>query len=158
MAEGILRDLLERKGLDAVTTVRSAGTWGGPGNAASENAVKAVAELGIDIEHHRSTRITRALIEGADLILTMEPGHLEEIVFAVPEAAAKTHVISVYADPGAGSPHGVDDPIGGDPAAYERTCREIVDLLEKALPRIVDEVQAAEGPVADGSGTSRRGS
>jgi protein-tyrosine-phosphatase len=143
MAEGILRDLLEKEGLGAVTEVRSAGTWAVAGSPASENAVTAMADLGIDIEEHRSTPLSRALVHGADLILTMEPGHLEEIVVHVPEARAKAHLVTEYADPEQGAPRGVDDPIGGDLSAYEHTCRELQALLATALPRLIREVRGA---------------
>src|SRR5690606_1974306 len=86
MAEGILRDLLENEGLGDQVEVRSAGTWAVSGSPASENAVRVSADLGVDIEEHRSTPLSHALIHGANLILTMEPGHLEEIVVHVPEA------------------------------------------------------------------------
>jgi protein-tyrosine phosphatase len=151
MAEGILRDLLEREGLGEEAEARSAGTWAVSGSPASENAVRASSELGIDIEEHRSTPLSRALVYGADLILTMEPGHLEEIVVHVPEARGKAHLLTSYADPENGSARGVDDPIGGDLAAYQHTCRELHELLTAAVPRIAAEVREA----LDGANGSR---
>ncbi|MCA9730086.1 MAG: low molecular weight protein arginine phosphatase, partial [Candidatus Eisenbacteria bacterium] len=145
MAEGILRDLLTKEGLGEQIEVRSAGTWAVGGSPASENAVRAAAERGIDIEEHRSTPLSRALVHGADLILTMEPGHLEEIVVHVPEARNKAFLVTSFADPENGSSRGVDDPIGGDMAAYEKTCQELHDLLSAALPRIAGEIRAARG-------------
>src|SRR5690606_34218689 len=123
MAEGILRDLLENEGLGDQVEVRSAGTWAVSGSPASENAVRVSADLGVDIEEHRSTPLSHALIHGANLILTMEPAHLAEIVGHVPEARGKAHLPTTYADPEAGSARGVDDPFGGALSEYERTYR-----------------------------------
>lgn len=142
MAEGILRDLLEDEGLGDQIEVRSAGTWAVSGSPASENAVKVAADSGIDIEEHRSTPLSHALIQGADLILTMEPGHLEEILVHMPEARGKAHLLPSYADPEHGSPRGVDDPIGGALFAYEQTYRELHRLLTAAVRRIIPEVRA----------------
>lgn len=142
MAEGILRDLLENEGLGDQVEVRSAGTWAVSGSPASENAVRIAADLGIDIEEHRSTPLSHALIHGANLILTMEPGHLEEILVHVPEARGKAHLLTAYAEPESGSHRGVDDPIGGALSEYERTYRELHRLLTAALRRIIPEVRA----------------
>jgi protein-tyrosine-phosphatase len=155
MAEGILRDLLENEGLGEQVEVRSAGTWAVSGSPASENAVKVSADLGIDIEEHRSTPLSHALIHGANLILTMEPGHLEEIVVHVPEARSKSHLITFYADPENGSMRGVDDPIGGALSAYEQTYRELHRLLTAALEKIVPEVRAMHDRSNGAKGTPR---
>lgn len=136
MAEGVLRSLVAREAWGDRVDVRSAGTWAAPGAAASANAVKVAGSAGVDIENHRSTPLTRSLIQGADLILCMEPAHVEEIVHADPAAAAKTFLLTLYADAEDGARTGVDDPIGGTEPEYLKTYREIEGLLRQSLPRI----------------------
>jgi protein-tyrosine-phosphatase len=136
MAEGILRDLLDQEGLGGEVEVRSAGTWAVPGGAASRNAVLMAARNQIDIQNHRSSPLSRSLLRGADLILGMEPAHVEEVLTQVPETRGKVELLTTFADPERGSPTGVDDPIGGDEESYTATFREIDALLRTALPKI----------------------
>jgi protein-tyrosine-phosphatase len=144
MGEGILKNLLHRQGLGERADVRSAGTWASAGAAASPNGVAVAARHGIRIENHRSTPLSRSLIREADLILTMEPAHLEEVLALDPEAEAKTSVLTTFVDPEQGDPGGVEDPFGGDEAAYEDTFEQIDHLLRVALPKILSLIEGAE--------------
>jgi protein arginine phosphatase len=152
MAEGILRSLMERQGLSDQVEVRSAGTWGALGDAASVHAVQAARKQGVDISDHRASPLVRSLIREADLILTMDPSHLEEVLSQEPEAEGKAFVLTSYADPETGDPNGVEDPYGSDLALYEGTFRELDDLLRRALPRILRSIEGAgeaAGPAGD---------
>ena len=79
MAEGFLRSALERRfGLDA-PTVDSAGTQGWEGSPAQPESIVAAREREVDIAGHVARRVTRALVEGADLVLTMAGEHRDEV-------------------------------------------------------------------------------
>lgn len=142
MAEGILRALLEKQGLGGTVEVRSAGTWAGAGTAASTNAVVVAGRRGVRIENHRSAVLSPALIREADLILTMEPAHLEDVLAIAPEAEGKTFVLTTFAE-AEGDPGGVEDPFGGSVEAYEATYEQIDHLMRLALPRILREVEGS---------------
>jgi protein arginine phosphatase len=142
MAEGILKSLLARHRVGGQVEVRSAGTWAVSGSAASTHGVAVASKHGVEIENHRSTPLSHSLIEDADLILTMEPAHVEEVLARVPEAESKTHVLTTFADPEDGDPGGVEDPFGGTEEAYEVTFGEIDHLLRVALPRILSRIDA----------------
>lgn len=142
MGEGVLRGLLEEAGLGSETQISSAGTWASAGLPASANGVKTAARRGIDLSAHRSSPLSPALIQSADLVLTMEPAHRAEVLHVDPSSSDRTHVLTLFADPEAGDPAGVEDPIGGDPLAYQATYDEIDGLLRKALPRIVAMMEA----------------
>lgn len=154
MGEGILKSLLAERGLERTTEVRSAGTWAAHGSAASRNGVRTAAKRGIDLDGHRSHPLTRALLAQSDLTLTMEPAHLEEVIDQVPEVGGRSFILTLFADPEAGSKAGVEDPIGGDEISYEKTFREIEGLMQRALPRILRliEEKEAEANAAPGSG------
>lgn len=141
MGEGVLRALLEAEGLGDQIEVTSAGTWASSGMPASTNGVKTAAKQGIDLSGHRSSPLSPDRIRAADLVLTMEPAHRAEVLHVEPTVADRTHVLTLFADPVAGDPAGVEDPIGGDPIAYQATYDEIDGLLRKALPRIVGMVR-----------------
>ncbi|WP_025597702.1 low molecular weight protein-tyrosine-phosphatase [Burkholderia sp. WSM2230] len=83
MAEYLLRRELEgiavaSAGLDALT-----------GYAADGAAVQVCAENGLDISQHRARQLNAALVSAADLILTMEGAHMQEIMRRHPSARGK---------------------------------------------------------------------
>ncbi len=140
-------------------TVLSAGLLDG-GHPASPEVVTTLAPFGVDLAGHRSTRLTAAAVEGADLILTMERRHAREAVLLVPSAWARTFTLKELVrraervGPRDGRPLGawlaavgdgrertdlvgrspeddVADPVGGDMAAYRATATELADLVQR---------------------------
>ena len=75
MAVGILRKLLEERGIDHIQ-VDSAGIASYSGSPASLFAVDTCRNFGIDISQHSSRLLTREMALEADLILVMAPPHL----------------------------------------------------------------------------------
>jgi protein-tyrosine-phosphatase len=145
MAEGILRHLVERHGMSDRIRIASAGTWAPDGQPATGLAVKAAARHGIRIDGHRSRPLTPDTIREVDLLLCMEPVHLEDAVAKVPEAEAKTFVLTTFADPEDGAPEGVIDPYGSDAAQYEATFEELDHLLRVAFPRVLAFLERTTG-------------
>jgi protein-tyrosine-phosphatase len=77
MAEGILRAIFQAY---PFMTVSSAGTHAVVGNPATEFAILASQEKGIDITGHSARPLDRALIRSSDIILCMEPSHAEWVL------------------------------------------------------------------------------
>lgn len=77
MAEGILRSIFQA---DPFMTVSSAGTHAVAGNPATEFAILASQEKGIDITGHSARFLDRLLISSSDMILCMEPSHAERVL------------------------------------------------------------------------------
>lgn len=77
MAEGILRQIFQA---DPFVTVSSAGTYAFAGNPATEFAILASKEKGIDISGHRARPLDSVLISISDMILCMEPSHEEWVL------------------------------------------------------------------------------
>lgn len=77
MAEGILRAIFQS---DPSMTVSSAGTHAVAGNPATEFAILASQEKGIDIRGHSAMPLDHLLISGNDIILCMEPSHVEWVL------------------------------------------------------------------------------
>jgi protein-tyrosine phosphatase len=80
IAEGLLRDALQRRFGESAPEVSSAGTSGLEGSAAQPGSVQAAAELGIDIDGHIARRITPAIADGSDLLLCMARDHRDALV------------------------------------------------------------------------------
>jgi protein-tyrosine phosphatase len=145
MATGILRDRLERDLVPNVE-VRSAGTFAQDGAPASAHGVKVCRNHGIDISDHRAQLLHGELIKSADLILSMEAGHVYEIQRMVPDAGAeKLNLLGGYnADEENGA---VDltifDPIGGPEEDYLRCFQMIHMHIERAYPAIRQAISDA---------------
>ena len=77
MAEGILRAIFQAA---PSMTVSSAGTHAVAGNPATEFAILASQEKGIDIACHSARPLDSALISSSDMILCMEPSHAEWVL------------------------------------------------------------------------------
>ncbi len=150
MGEGILRSLAAEEGLGDAIEVRSCGTWATLGSAASRNGITVAGRHGIELSNHRSRPCSRELINEADLVLTMEPAHRAEILALAPEAASKTHVLTLFADADKGDEAGVEDPIGGDEDSYAQTFAEIDSLMLASFPRIRSLVESSAGERKNG--------
>jgi protein-tyrosine phosphatase len=77
MAEGLLRERLRQRGVNA--TVSSAGI-SFDGRAATDEAIEIAASYDLDITDHRSRVMNTDLVQCADLILAMERLHAREAV------------------------------------------------------------------------------
>ena len=90
MAELMLRAHLGERGMDA--RVHSAGLL----HAGAPAADPAVTELGtrrLDLSSHRSRRLARELVAGADLVVGMERRHVREAVELDPSAWPKAFTL-----------------------------------------------------------------
>lgn len=121
MAEGIFRRLLA--GAPGVT-VYSAGTHALIGNPATDFAVIAAAENGIDISLHRARMIGKEMVSESSLIFCMEPSHAEWVLEVDPSAHKKTFNLVEFAG------HGSDlreiaDPYGCSLREYRKCFADI---------------------------------
>jgi protein-tyrosine-phosphatase len=78
MAEGILRKLLEDKGVEGLQ-VSSAGTYALRNAPASLFAMEIASDRSVDLSRHRSRQLTQEMTGKADLILAMSKEHLDFI-------------------------------------------------------------------------------
>jgi protein-tyrosine-phosphatase len=135
MAEGLLKYRVSQEGLDEFE-IYSAGTVAITGLTASEKAVEVAAEKGVDISSHRSKPLTRSLIQEAELILGMEPAHVEYADSL--GGGGKTYLISGYPGDGGAA---VPDPIGGSLSEY----RYVFDMLDEEVQRIIPHLAKIKG-------------
>jgi len=132
MAEALFNQLVEEMGLDDQYQASSAGTWAMDGNPAPLDGQRVMQERGLDTSAHRSRVITREMLEGADLILTMEAGHKEALEIEFPEHRGKIFMLSEMVD----SKADIDDPYSRGYDEFKQAAQEIEDVLRRGLPRI----------------------
>jgi protein-tyrosine phosphatase len=93
IAEGILRDELQRRLGDDAPEVISAGVSGWDGSPATPEATEAANERGTDISGHVARRLSRRDVDRADLILCMAGEHREQVLHAVARASDKVFTL-----------------------------------------------------------------
>jgi protein-tyrosine-phosphatase len=135
MAEEILRQALARRGMTGVR-VSSAGTGAWDGAPVSEGAYLVALEHGLDLSGHGARLLTRDLVDAADLILTMARHHrarVEEL-----DGGDKAFLLGEYAGRN-GSAAEVSDPFGSEIETYRDTYRELEELVEGIVARLMRE-------------------
>ena len=160
MAEALLRDRLDRRGVPA--RVHSAGLIDA-GRPASEHGVSLLRAQGLDLGPHRSRTLVPELLGDADLVLGMAREHVREAAVMLPSAwprsftlkelvrrgsevgfrmpdqplsewLAKCHVGRSQRDLlGTSVDDDVADPYGGPINAYERTVSQLTDLVDRLV-------------------------
>jgi L-threonylcarbamoyladenylate synthase len=105
--------------------VLSAGVDALAGSPASQKAIEAGRQAGVDLTGHRSRRLTSDLIRQADTIWTMCQRHRDEVIRRVPEAKEKARQL----DP----ERQIHDPAGSDADEYAQCLRHIRAALEARL-------------------------
>jgi len=131
MAEGLFRKLTA--GLKGITA-ESAGLSAANGQPPSTDAVRALAEMEVDISKLRSQPVTEELLDRATHIFVMTQDHRRLLDLFFPEASGK---VALLRGDEPGSPD-VPDPIGQGRAVYEK-CRE---TIARALPAILKKINA----------------
>jgi protein-tyrosine phosphatase len=154
MAEGFLRTaLVERLG-EGAPAVTSAGTAGWDGSGAMHESIRAAQELGVDIGTHLARRLSRSMLDDADLIVCMASDHRDAIVGSRPDLRSKTFTIKelvrlLEASPARGSlaeriataaeardgsrraDEDVRDPLGDPIDGYRQVAEELRDLSDR---------------------------
>ncbi len=144
MAEAILGSLLPAE-LAQVTRVSSAGTGASDGIPATPLATRVCADNKVDLADHRSTPLGVAMLRASDLILGMEPHHVEYARGLAPETADRVHLITEKGAAGAAASDGVLDPMGGSADQYRDTFNRIRSHLLGWIPVIRESVERREG-------------
>lgn len=93
IAEGLLRNALERRFGSGAPGVSSAGTQGWDGSPAMPESIEAAREREIDISGHVARRLSVRMVLDADLILAMAAEHRTQIIGASPKLEPKTFTL-----------------------------------------------------------------
>jgi protein-tyrosine phosphatase len=133
MAEGLIRERLEREGLEGEVQVASCGTWTVEGVAPTDHAVTVMSERDIDISDGESAEVDAQMVADSDLILVMTDSHLIGVTTDFPEAVGKTKLVSALA----GSRYDIADPVGGSLEDYRSTADELARLIDAGWSEIV---------------------
>src|SRR5574340_106756 len=129
MAAGILRAIFQT---EPSMTVSSAGTHAVDGNPATEFAILASMEKGIDITGHRARPLYKELISSSDIILCMEPSHAEWVLSLDSSIPAKVYNLADFSGT-AVSGRKIADPYGCSLREYRACFDEINACINSFL-------------------------
>jgi len=115
LAEVIARDMWADR-----ADVSSAGSLAGEGAAASGNAIRVAAELGLDLTEFRTSPLSEA--DEPDLVFAMEPSHVTAVRRAFPHLPENAVRLL--------DPAGIDDPIDEPLDVYRQVAVQITTALE----------------------------
>lgn len=118
MAEGIFKKIADERGLDV--ECKSAGIMTCNGLPASENSIKALEEIGIDISNHKSADIRSLNPYDFDLFVPMTLGHAQALM----QLGVEKGEIYLFSND-------VSDPYGGSLDVYRATRDELAENLQK---------------------------
>lgn len=135
MAEAIAKKILREKNKSDRLHVSSAGTSALPNEGANAKAIKALAEMGIELKGHKANRLTRRAISESSIILVMTQGHKNQVLQIDREAGGKVFTLAEFT----GTSLDILDPIGGTIEIYRRTAVDLRYLIELALDKILGE-------------------
>lgn len=141
MAEAIFRDMLQERGAPGDWTIGSAGVRALVGEPATLFTQSTLRERGIELRSHRSRPVTRDLLQGYNLVLTMEREQQAALQSAFPEMADRVCLLASMVD----GDFDIDDPVGRPIEQYRALADELTDVLRRGMPRI--ERLAADLPI-----------
>ncbi len=106
------------------------------------NAREAVGEIGARAGMHGSRRISKQILDDADLILVMGMRHASEVE-RILGPSEKVHLLARYA--GGDSAEEMPDPYGMTLFAYRASARQLYEYVEKALDRLEEGRRGSRG-------------
>jgi protein-tyrosine-phosphatase len=136
-AQGLFTKLIRQGGYKGFH-VESAGLLALPGNSATFLAQKVAVDHGVDLTGHKAKRLSRKLVDWAELILVMEKAHRDELVADFPEATDKTFLMRRFARFGSRN-RGIADPYGLQYDAYRFCYLDIEDAVSGLVDYLINK-------------------
>lgn len=157
MAANLMQSFIQKRQLD--WSVSSAGLFVEPGAPMASQAQAALAELGLEVGPHQAQPVTQALMDEADVVLTMTGSHAEQLRRQFPHATGKIYPFAHFAVGTCGDKpdlqddaltvgYDIPDPFGGPKDTYDRCAKHLQGLTERAVERLLQK-QAGNGSGAE---------
>lgn len=126
MAEGFCKRILTD---DSKYRVSSAGTSATPGEHATQEAINALCNRGIDISRHRSRLLTEDLIHESSFIFAMTERHRQKVLEFCREADRKCFLLAEDSD--------IADPFEQDQDVYNECAAQILKAVQARVSQII---------------------
>jgi len=109
--------------------VQSAGVFAMSGEPASQNAILALKNKGIET-NHSSQQVNKELLEWSSNVLSMTSSHKQMLVSKFPQYKEKIFTFYEYLN---GQSKDISDPYGGSLSIYENTLNELEGLVKQIV-------------------------
>ncbi|MCT4585583.1 MAG: low molecular weight protein arginine phosphatase [Peptostreptococcaceae bacterium] len=133
IAEFLLKDLIQKEGLEDKVNVSSAGLATANGLEISKYSLLALKERKIDAKAHKSIMVTKEDLLNSDLILTMTIAHKEKIINFDMSLKNKIYTLKEYLNR---KDLDIKDPFLKDFEVYKSTRDEIEKLIIELFEKI----------------------
>ena len=137
MAEAYARKMAADRGLH--WEIASAGMAAFPGVPVVAEAVTTLKKIGIDMTGQVSNPLSKMVVDGAAMIVTLTAQHRDMIRTKMPAVAQKVYALKELA--GSEDQQDIKDPLDEDQAFFDKIGQEIQDALEKAWPALEDIIK-----------------
>lgn len=139
MAEVVLRQTLDDRGLGDRVVVESAGTGGWhEGDPMDERALRILADRGYDGSAHRARKFTKDWFHRYDLVLAMDRDNLANLRRMAP-AGVEVRLFRSF-DPAAPPDAEVPDPYYGGREGFEEVLSLVESAAEGVAKHVADEI------------------
>jgi protein-tyrosine-phosphatase len=135
LAAGIFNKLARNERVRDVRA-ESAGTTAMDGMRATPQAVSVAAKDGVNLNRHRSRHISDAVIDSADLVLTMTGRQWYDVT----GHTDRDSVLKLADIDPEGDGEDIEDPFGGSLEEYQKVYDHIMGILTRSMPVILDRV------------------
>ncbi|MCP4315817.1 MAG: low molecular weight phosphotyrosine protein phosphatase [Hyphomicrobiales bacterium] len=138
LAEGIVRNLAEERGLADMLTIDSAGTgsWH-VGEPPDSRAIAKAAQYVIDISEQRGRQVAQEDFDRFDLMLAMDGSNLQTLHARSPNSCRAG--LNLFMDYTVGRNEDVPDPYYGGPDGFETVFR----MIERGGAALLDGIKGA---------------
>ena len=130
MAAALAEQIFSQAGL--VTKVASAGVSAWANQPASRHAISVMKDKGLCLIAHKAALVSKEILDGAALILTMTSSHGAVLISDYPEAKDKIFTLGEYV----GKNTDISDPFGGSLEDYRTCAEQIKTLLLRAAKKL----------------------
>ena len=113
----------------------SCGIYAISGEKATDNAVEAMKDYGIDMSDHRATKIQDSQISECDLVFTLTNYHKNVVLKMYPKLTGKVYTLKEYVNPKVDYID-IDDPWGLDIDIYKSCAKEITENIDKIIEKL----------------------
>jgi len=141
MCEAYFNCLSRKNGTGERIAAESAGTDAWEGDESSPFTRTALAPYHTDIADHAARRLTREMLEEADLIVAMTAAHREKVLRMLPEASDRVRLLGEFRE---GAARDVADPYGGTAEIYSLCFADMKGPLDNMYRKLLKEPQRQE--------------
>jgi len=133
MAECYFKSIIDK---NIEINVFSAGTACANGWNASKEAIEIMDRLNLDLRPHKSTPLSKEMVETTDMLIVMTNMHKEAIISRWPEASKKIYLLREFEENSNINDQEIMDPVGFPVEIYEK-CFDLMKEPIKNLGKII---------------------